>query len=980
MALTASGCGGAPAANDQAAAIDDPKAAAVPKTTAQIIDSSALPEVQREPLANDALGVTIHRLSNGMTVYLSTDRSAPRVSAWIAVRAGSRHDPPDSTGLAHYLEHMLFKGTDELGTTDAAAEKVHLDRIEALYAELRAAEDDASARAAILAEIDSETQKAAQYAIPNEFDQMYAKMGVNGLNAFTSDEQTVYIADIPANRFAAWAKVEAERFRDPRFRLFYPELEAVYEEKNASLDNPNSQVFESLAKALFPEHAYAQPTIGLAEHLKTPAYGDMVAFFQRWYVPNNMAIVLAGDIDPETALPVLEAEFGAWAPKPLVPPRAGRVAPPAARQQVDVVTTGEAGVYLAWHTAPANHEDQAALSVLDLLMDNAASGLVNTELVLSQKLPQAGSFPTELREAGYWTLYGIARADQSLADVEALLLGVVEKLAAGDFTQADLDAVVLHAEMREMREMESQRARVAKMTEAFILGTPWAVAARRSERLRQVTREDVIAAARRYLGPGYVAVYRQNGAHTPTKIDKPKITPVPIDPSKQSDFAAQILDMPAPPLEPDWIEQGSDYQRQALPAGPFIASKNDISELFLVVYQYDFGSRERELVCLALDLMQQSGTASQSPAELQRALYALGTTIRVQCDADSIQLIVDGVDRHLETSVAMLDGWLRGAALQDDIRAKLVANIISQRKDEMDSPRDIARALTAYGQRGAQSPYLAAPSNRTLLSSKLPALAKLLRGLPDTGHRTVYFGPRAIADAAAVVGLGAKHRPAPVRAPVRYRAVSGTKLYLLDKGVAQANISIAIPNPPTTAKERGISRLYTEYVGGGMGALIFQELREARGLAYRAWGYHSTGARIGDQSGLFGGIGTQSDKTVESLRTMLSLLRELPLQPARLETAKRSLEESYRASRLPPRQVPFAVLSWDDLGLSRDPRPAELEVIRAADLVDLKTFGTKISAGDAIVTVMSDAARVDLDALGKIGSVERVAVKDVFAY
>jgi predicted Zn-dependent peptidase len=951
-------------------------------TPGQILAQSDLPEPMPAPLAGDPLGVTIHRLKNGLTVYISTDRQAPRVAAWIAVRAGSRHDPANSTGLAHYLEHMLFKGTDELGTMDAAAEQAHIDRVAKLYDELRATQDPAR-RSEITAAIDAETQAQAKYAIPNELDQLYAKLGVRNLNAFTDDERTVYIADVPSNRLAAWARVEAERFRDPRFRLFYPELEAVYEEKNISLDDPRDRVFETLSKGLFPQHPYGtQPTIGLVEHLKTPAYADMVSYFQRWYLPNNIAIVLAGDVDAETALPVLEQYFGAWQPRPFEPPAPAPLPPVRGRQQHDITAEGEAEVYLAWQTVSVNHPDEPALAVMDLIVDNAASGLISVELLLTQKLPQASAFPNNLVEAGAWIMQGTAREGQSLEEVEALLLGVVEKVKAGEFTQEELDAVVLNAEIREMRELESNWSRVSKMATAYTRHMPWAQAARRSEVLRKVTREDVVRVAQKYLTGDYVAVHRKKGDHAPPKIEKPKITPVAIDPTRQSRFAAEVLAMPASPTEPEWLVEGKHYTRRKLPAGDLVSVPNPTNELFSLLYHFDFGHAQQPLVCEALELMEQSGTATLAPAELKRKLYGMGTTIRVQCGEDSIGLAVEGIDRNLEASVALLDEWLRKPALRPDTWEKLVANTISQRKDETEDPQYIADALAEYALHGKASEYLTMPSNQTLRRTKIAPLGRLLAALPDTRHRTFYFGPRA--DVAGAVALGKKHRPAPASPPKLYRDVdgkrAGVRIFFVDEDSAQSRIAIALPKEPLPRADRPMSKLFTEYVGGGMGSLIFQEIREARGLAYGAWGYHSMGRRPVDQSAVIAGMGTQTDKTVEALRTMLGLLREVPMQGARLGTAKLSLDEEYRSARFLPRQVAALVLAWDDLGEPGDPRPGNWKVIQTAGETELDAFARRFRDGDLIIAIMGDASRIDMAALAQIAPVEKVTVDKLFSY
>ena len=357
----------------------------------EIVAETDLPAPLPTPLPADPMGVTIHRLRNGLTVYISTDRQQPRFTAWVGVRAGSRMDPADSTGLAHYLEHMLFKGTGRFGTLDMAAEQPHIDAVAQLYRDLRATEDPAQ-RATILGKIDAQTQEQGKTAIPNEIDRMYASIGVEGVNAFTGEEQTVYVGSVPSNRLAQWAAVEAERYTNPVYRLFWPELEAVYEEKNLDLDSPTSRAWYAMMRGLFPRHPYGtQTTIGEVDHLKSPAYDDMAAYFERWYVPNNMAIVLAGDIDPDTAIPVLEQAFGHLQAKPVPAPPPGSVPPVTGRVASEVLGDGEPELRMAWQSVPVGHDDEAALEVLDRVLDDARVGLLNTRLELTQKVPEVGS-------------------------------------------------------------------------------------------------------------------------------------------------------------------------------------------------------------------------------------------------------------------------------------------------------------------------------------------------------------------------------------------------------------------------------------------------------------------------------------------------------------------------------------------------------------------------------------------------------------
>ena len=267
-----------------------------------------------EEVKGDPLKARIYTLDNGLKVYLTSYADAPRVQTGIAVRAGSKNDPADATGLAHYLEHMLFKGTDVFGSLDFAKEAPMLERIEALYEEYRSYEmTDTTNRDRIWSQIDSISGEAAKYAIANEYDKMVTGLGAKGTNAYTSFEKTVYINDIPSNQIEKWLKLEAERFRYPVFRLFHTELEAVYEEKNISLDNDGRKLFQSLMDGLFPNHQYGQQTtIGTIEHLKNPSLTEIRKYFNKYYVPNNMAICLSGDFDYDNTIALINKYWGGF--------------------------------------------------------------------------------------------------------------------------------------------------------------------------------------------------------------------------------------------------------------------------------------------------------------------------------------------------------------------------------------------------------------------------------------------------------------------------------------------------------------------------------------------------------------------------------------------------------------------------------------------------------------------------------------------
>jgi hypothetical protein len=310
----------------------------------------------------------------------------------------------------------------------------------------------------------------------------------------------------------------------------------------------------------------------------------------------------------------------------------------------------------------------------------------------------------------------------------------------------------------------------------------------------------------------------------------------------------------------------------------------------------------------------------------------------------------------------------------------LVANQVSQRKDEMQEPQVIGQALGELIIRGADSRFLTVPSNRELERARPAALRALLTSLPDHQHRTTYFGPRSGADAARAVALGQRHRPVRRRDPVRYRRGASTQVFVVSRAVAQSQIRITSPRPPLPDADRALARLYSEYMGGNMGALVFQEIRESRGLAYSAWAGYAPGLFPRDQSAFMAVLGTQSDKTLDALTTMLGLLRRTPLQEARFHVARRSLDEEYRSSRVDPRAAPAWVQSWDDRGERTDPRPREWAALKALTPAQLAAFAARAASGPTLISVMGNAERWAGAALGRLGKVEEVPLADLFAY
>ncbi len=615
-----------------------------------------------------------------------------------------------------------------------------------------------------------------------------------------------------------------------------------------------------------------------------------------------------------------------------------------------------------------------------MLVDNAASGLLNVDLVLTQKVPEAASYSENLGEAGYWGMIATARDGQPLEEIEALLQGVVDRLKSGDFSDEDLAAIILHAEIDDKRRVESNGGRVWTMMESYILRTPWADAVAHTDRLRAVTKADVIRVAKTYLGDDRVVVYRRHGEHAPPAIPKPKITPVPLDPSRSSDFAKALLAEEVEPIEPLWLREGEHYVHGTMPAGALIAAKNEHNDLFSLSYRFEVGTRQRPLLCHALDLLELSGSGELDAAGLQRKLFRLGTTVSTSCDDERTTLTIQGIDRNLEASVELVEAWLRAPSFTDETVRALVDNSISQRKDALEDPDFLGAALAAYATRGAQSPYLARPSNRTLRRAKGKSFARELRDLANLEHTTLYYGPRPAQAIPGVAAIGSKHRSLPARRPITYRKVKTPTLYFAHKEMAQAKIQLLSPQEPLDEARRAPAALYSQVLGGDMSGLIFQEIREARGLAYRAYAYYRGGPRPRDAAALIGVLGTQADKAVDALGLMLDLLRVTPVSEERFAASKTSLTEDYRTDYIEPRSRPWAIYRWDERGDDKDPRPALLDAITGLDVAALREFAGGFADAPLVISVLGDRDRVDLKRLRAFATIEEVSIDTLVSY
>ncbi len=937
-----------------------------------------------EPNENDPLDAHIFELDNGLRVYLTENHEEPRFYAEIAVRAGSKHDPADGTGLAHYLEHLLFKGNENLGTLNYEAEKPYLDEIVELY-EQHFVETDEDRRAEIYSEINRVAQRAAEFAVPNEIDKLYNSMGGSGLNAHTWYEETVYKVGLPSNRLHQWAEIESDRFVNPVFRLFHTELETVYEEKNRTLDNGGRIIGTAIDELLYKIHPYGQqPTIGTVDHLKNPSLVYIQDYFDIYYVPNNMGIFISGDINIEETIALISDEFSRWEAKEIPEVGPWEEPPLQGSERRTVQYPGEEQVSIAFRTAENGHEDKEALILVDMILDNRTAGLINLNLNQQQLVSNAGSSPLFLNDYGSQNLYGIPKQDQTLEEVEQLLLDQIDNIKKGNFEEWIIAAIINDFKKNEKASLEFNTARVSMMRSSFIEGSEWDYHIAEIERMEQLTKDDVVAVAIKYFGDDYVSVYRVDDQHVVPPVEKPQIDPVSIDPTRQSVFAANILAMEYDEIEPSFVEADTDYRVIEFADGvELYYAPNPLNDLFTFSINVEVGTEENEKLGLSAALMDVAGTQNMTNEELQKEWYRMGSEFRFGSGENSSAFSVSGLDEQFEDSLALMMELVKTPATDEQTLEQLKGILIKSREDRKSSPPAITQALYLYNRYGEESPLLEALTTQEIVDTGLDELMSLPAELLNYNHTIAYTGSMPLEDLVEVLrrhhAIEGELQDTPEYRFRTARQVNDTELLVVDQQTAQAQVRIEFADGVYNSDDSVMSSIYTNYFGSGMSSVVFQELREARALAYSAQARYAQGGRENAENLMLGAIGTQTDKTVDALEAFIDLIDNMPSSSERFEEAVNSQLNRYRTSKLNFREVIGAVRSWERLGFETDPRIQRYQEMQTASLDDLVEFQQEhVQGRPKLISIVGDLSIIDTEELEKFGTVEEIQVGQLF--
>ena len=929
------------------------------------------------------------KLKNGMTVWLNEDHSQPKVFGAVVVKAGGKDCP--NTGIAHYFEHIMFKGTDRMGTIDYEKEKPWLDSISAQYDLLSQTKDEVE-RTSIQKHINELSLKAGDYMIPNEFNRLISKYGGSGLNAGTGYDQTFYYNSFLPQYIQQWCWLNSERIISPVFRGFQSELETVYEEKNRSHDSMTGDLRDRFFKAVFKDQPYAYPVIGSTESLKNPRLSDMADFFKKYYVASNMGLILSGDITPDSTLTaLLEQTFGRVQTGP-VPKRGYSPIPDiqAGEKYEFKLPIPILGIEALIFKGPTDFEPDAdALDIANKLLYNGKAGLLDS-LTNEHKVMMSMAMSASLADAGGTAIIIVPKPLAKMKTAVARVMEQIQKIIDGQFSEAQVEALKKEMIIEAEQQLETISSRSQLMIDAFTKGRSWQEVLDKIEHIRKLTKADVVAAAKKYYGANYLTFSKKFGSADKETLKQPGYKPVtPKNMDAKSAFALQLEQMPVEKTEIRTVDFERDVTIKALSDHATLYYKeNPINDIFTFTLRYKDGEQHSPKLKVLAPYLMALGTDSLKKQQLGQAWQQLGTTMEIESDNKTFSISLTGPDSQLEPALRLLAHFLRSAKGDDEAldeakdEDKITRKSFGKQKDDVVGPA-LHRVLF-----GDKSIYLTQLSKKEIKALKSDDLLSAFRELQQYDCELYYCGRQSAEEVAAL-----SQATLPLSQCSRQKANTYRRLqqydeptiffYNVPKSRQNYVISYDAIGALSTAEQRATEKLFDEYFGSGMSSVLFQNVREFRSLAYSTRGITAKPSLIlypDEPTAYLTLTGTQADKTLEAVATIDSLLRQMPLKEENLEAARQSLLSDIQNDYPTFREMAKYVADERMDGYTTDPNADYVRLVPTITVEDVVQFHQQHIANqqNRVWIVIGDKKLTDMKALARFGKVIELKKEEVY--
>ncbi len=936
-------------------------------------------------------GVTNYQLSNGLTIILNEDQTASEVFGCVLVKTGARNDASNATGMAHYLEHMMFKGTTDLGTIDWESEKPHYLKLIDLFEDLRET-DDADKQKEIYAAINNESKEAGKYAVPNEFSNLIQAIGGTGLNASTGYDQTRYYSFFPSFEVERWLEIYSHLFQKPVFRNFLTEVETVYEEKNMYANNASSRLSEEINGILYEGHPYSIPIIGTTEHLKHPSLKEMINFYQKWYVPSNMALILSGNINVNDVKPLIEQTFGKWEEdtKPTVSNY--EIKPIEGKKDFKFkLTPYKIGIW-AFNGIPLGHKDEIVLDMAVAMLNNSNKIGLFDRLATEGQVSMASVNSQAMLDGGRILIQAVPAFDRnqyrqlSVSETEKIIFAELEKLKNGEFEEWIFEAV--KKQMLQDLELlfENPDGKASYLMRMFLENKPLNAIETMKEEIESIDKSKIVEIANIYFNNNYYTFQCLEGIGNSEKVKKPEFDIIEPQSNGISEFQKKFRNIKVGEINEKYLDLDKEMIKGKFTDGVNLYyKKNKKNNIFTLTIRYGVGARKLPSLAYAVSLMNKAGVMAQYNAqEFKYEMAKNGCKLNFYVSDDYTYVEIEGDENNLETSCRLLSKVMLLPLLDQKQMDATIGNAIISRQSESKQNAVLTDAMQQYLLYGNKSSYIDRLSEDDLNELTIKGLTGDFLKAVQYEADVHYYGnldydsvlntlkqSLAFAD-----GLNPSQSPGQTELSQHDKDVI---YFVNDKNATQSNIYFFINEGEYKLDETPLIAAFNQYFGGGFNGLVLQEIREYRSFAYTASG----GIRIPSMPGLkkyfLGYIGTQGDKTCDALETYVSLLKEMPQKPERIDNIRNYLINSTLTGKPSSRNTTQVISNWFDKGYKDDPSKVLIPQYRGINFEDILTFyENNIKDKPFSIAIVGNEKEIDMSRLKKIAKVEKVSTSTIF--
>ena len=938
-----------------------------------------------QTVENDPMNVKIYTLPNGLQVHMTVNKDQPRIHTSIAVHVGSKNDPADNTGLAHMLQHLMYNGTTQYGTVDYEAERPLLDQISDLY-EIYRTKTDPEERKAIYHQIDQVNIEASKYVIPNEYDKMMNMIDAVGSNSYVDEDVTCFMEDIPSNQIENWAKIQSDRFMNPVFRNFPALLQSIYKEKNATQAIDSRREVQAIELALMPNHPYGLHTfVGNVDHIKIPSLVEIRKYYDTWYVPNNTAICLSGDFDPDNMIEILTRYFGHWRASDHLPDlNLPAFEPLKENVTVEVQGQEDENVMIAWFFPGAAKEEAEIMQFISSVLSNGKIGLFDQNLVQKQKVMDAGSYVDCRTDASTLYVYATPLPGQKLEEVRDLLLHQIQLLSTAEFEQELVYSVANDIKLGLERKLQTNEDRVALLTDAYAYGRSMEGSVTVLDRIGRINKMNLAKFACLHMvdQPHVVAFKRQCDAPLPPVIELPELSPVKYNNEAISPFAEIIRNSHVKPIEPIFVDFERDMQHGELRQGqPFYYKKNEINTLFELYYVYDMGRWSDQILPLVAHFADYLGTDLMTPDGVKEAYYRLGCEYKLFATNRRCYARITGLDENLAAAIALTEQVMVDAKADTSSFRKLMTNVFEQRNKALNNHRRVSKQLSSYAACGPEYIKSVNVSREELRKLKETDLTDRLNASGDVKYTVLYYGPRPMEEVEDMCNM--LHKTKGALKDLKFDAYYNKRLPSL-------NVFYFTPFPSrkstvylNTAFGDGYDHkltpavaLYNAYI-----SQVFQEMRVKNGLNYNVCAHLTEPDFERGVYSFSAQITAQPESMSIAVANYRDMLNNMPISDTALSLAKEAILDHLRTDRTTGCSVLWAYLNANDIGLKEDPDKLVFEQVQNMTMQDLLDFQQKYIKGRKYYSsLVADPKLVDLEPFEKDGKVVKVPVEELFGW